>query len=159
MFSGQPVDFQYISGNVGRNQGVGDPFIRGDISLRRSFRIPVREGIIVDLRADLFNFANHTNFWLFNGADILSGLTPCGATWPAVSSHRPLAAQCAGTAGLDVTTGHYFGSNGQVLTLADLKHGRVSYQPEPTARSSTDSATRAGADIPRQAQFSIHVNF
>ena len=48
----------------------------------------------MELRADLFNFANHTNFWLFNAADILSGLTPCGAT-PVVSSHPPLAAQVA----------------------------------------------------------------
>jgi len=156
MFSGQPVDFRYISGNVGRNQGVGDPFIRGDVSLRRAFRIPVREGIVVEFRADLFNFANHTNFWLFNGADILSGLTPCGSYNPAMTIFTP-AAGCPGGAGLDVTTGHFIGNNGRVLTLADLKHGRVS--PNLLNPLFNGLGDPGGSDIPRQAQFSIHVNF
>jgi len=156
MFSGQPVDFQYISGNVGRNQAVGDPYVRGDISLRRGFRIPVREGIIVDLRADLFNFANHTNFWLFNGGDILALLEPCGSYNAAHTVFTP-SAGCAGGAGLDVTTGHYIGNGGQVLTLADLKHGRVSNNL--TAPIFNGLGDPGGADIPRQAQLSIHVTF
>jgi len=160
MFSGQPVDFQYISGNVGRNQGVGDPYVRGDVSLRRAFRVPVREGIVVELRADLFNFANHTNFWAFNGGDILSGLTPCGTSVKDASgnllSFTP-AAGCPGGAGLDVTTGHYLGSSGQVLTLADLKHGRVSSNLNNKLFNGLGDP--AGADIPRQAQLSIHVTW
>jgi hypothetical protein len=155
MFSGQPVDFQYVDGNLGRNQGIGDPFVRGDISLRRAFRIPVREGIVVELRADLFNFANHTNFWLFNNADILSVLkSPCGSTAGGIFTP---AAGCPGGAGLDVTSGLYYGNNGQVLTLADLKHGRVSSNLNaPVLNGLGDPG---GADIPRQAQFSIHVTF
>jgi hypothetical protein len=157
MFSGQPVDFQFISGNVGRNLGVGDPYIRGDISLRRSFRIPVREGIIVELRSDLFNFANHTNFWQFNGDDILSNLSPCGSFNAAGTTFTP-AAGCAGGAGLDVTTkqGLFYGNNGKVLTLADLQHGRVSTNLNKPLFGIGDPT---GADIPRQAQLSIHVNF
>ena len=161
LFSGQPVDFKMVSGNVGRNQGVGDPYIRGDISLRRNFRIPVHEGIIVQLRADLFNFANHTNFWLFNGSDVLALLTPCGVgvrdpMTMALTSFTPTAG-CPGTAGLDVTTGRYFGSNGKVLTLADLQHGRVSNNLlSPNYNGLGDPG---GADIPRQAQFSIRVSW
>lgn len=159
MFSGQPVDFQFISGNVGRNQGLGDPYIRGDASLRRAFRIPVREGISVELRADLFNFANHTNFWLFNGADILSGLTPCGMTDK--SGIFTPAAHClvggVQQAGLDVTSGKYYGTNGQLLTLAALKHGRVSSNLKAAIFNGLGDP--GGTDIPRQAQFSIHVNF
>jgi hypothetical protein len=90
----------------------------------------------------------------------LSGLTPCGhSVFDAggnLTSFTP-AAGCPGGAGLDVTTGHYIGSNGQVLTLADLKHGRVSSNlNKPLFNGLGDPG---GADIPRQAQFSIHVNF
>jgi hypothetical protein len=167
MFSGQPVDFKMVSGNVGRNQGVGDPYVRGDISLRRSFRVPVREGINIELRADLFNFANHTNFWLFNGNDVLSLLGPCGVT-DAGGAFTPVAG-CKGAAfvtptnpsgqiaGLDVTTGRYIGANGKVVTLADLQHGRVSNNLlSPTFNLLGDPG---GADIPRQAQFSIRVSW
>lgn len=148
-----PVDFQMVDGNVGRNQALGDPFIRGDISLRRSFRIPVREGIMVELRADLFNFANHTNFWLFNGSDILSSLSPCGTI--GATSFAPSA--CNGVAGLNVNTGQYLGTNGQALTLADLKQGRVSADLNNKLFNGLGDPN--GADIPRQAQFSIHVTF
>jgi TonB dependent receptor len=156
LFSGQPVDFQYLSGNVGRNQGVGDPYIRGDISLRRAFRIPFREGMRVELRADLFNVANHTNFWQFNSAPNLSQLLPCGSFNAAGTSFTPDAG-CTGGGGLDVTTGKYFGNNGQPLTLTDLKHGRVSHDlNHPIFNGLGDPG---GADIPRQAQFSLHVTF
>jgi len=156
MFSGQPVDFKSVTGNVGRYQGVGDPYLRGDISLRRSFRIPVREGITVELRADLFNVANHTNFWLFNGNDVLSVMSPCGSYNVAHTVFTP-AAGCPGGAGLDVTTGHYIGNGGRVLTLSDLQHGRVSTDiTNPVFNGLGDPA---GTDIPRQAQFSVHVRW
>lgn len=158
MFTGVPVDFKYLNGNVGRNAGLGDTFIRPDISLARSFRVPVREGIRVELRADLFNAINHTNFILFNGIDTLSGLGPCGTT--AGGIFTPAAGCVVGgvhTAGLDVTTGKYYGSNGQVLTLADLKHGRVSANPLQGIFNGLGDPT--SADIPRQAQLSIKVNF
>jgi hypothetical protein len=158
MFSGQPVDFQFISGNVGRNLGHGDPYTRGDISLRRAFRIPVREGISVELRADLFNFANHTNFWSFNNAPILSNLPPCGS-FNAAQTLFTATPGCTGGAGLDVTTaqGLYYGTNGKVLKLSDLQHGRVSHDLNNPIFNGVGEP--AAADIPRQAQFSIHVNF
>ena len=127
MFSGQPVDFKYISGNVGRNQGLGDPYIRGISPFAGLSEFRCAKGLSVELRADLFNFANHTNFWQFNAADILSGWRR--AAPPPAVIFTP-AAGCPGRAGLDVTTGHYIGNNGQVLTLADLKHGRVSFRLE-----------------------------
>jgi len=164
MFTGVPVDFKYVSGNVGRNQGLGDPYIRGDLSLRRSFRIPVREGIVVELRADLFNFANHTNFLLFNFSDVLSLLKPCGTT-SGGGTFAP-AAGCPGGAGLDVTNGLYYGNNGKVLTLADLQHGRVSTiaQSGPNATSLANPlfgglGDPGAADINRQAQLSVKVTF
>ncbi|MFZ3214124.1 MAG: carboxypeptidase regulatory-like domain-containing protein [Terriglobales bacterium] len=161
MFCGVPVDFKAVSGTLGRNQGLGDPYIRGDISIRRAFRIPVHEGIMVQLRADLFNFANHTNFQLFNFSDVLSLLKPCGTTSGGVFTP---AAGCPGQAGLDVTTGKYYGNNGQVLTLSALQHGRVS-TIAPSGPNMTSLANPlfnglgdpGTADINRQAQLSVKV--
>jgi hypothetical protein len=160
MFTGAPVDFQFLNGNVGRYQGVGDPYVRGDISLRRAFKIPFREGMSVQLRADLFNVANHTNFLLFNGNDVLSVLGGAGnACVTGTAPNFVPVPGCGGHAGLDVTTGKYYGSSGQILTLADLQHGRVS----PALRGSSvlfnGLGDPAAADIPRQAQFSIKVTF
>ena len=44
-----------------------------------------------------------------------------------------------------------------MLTLADLKHGRVS--SDLNNHLFNGLGDPGGADIPRQAQFSIHVNF
>lgn len=163
MFSGVPVDFKSVSGTLGRNQGLGDPYVRGDISLRRTFRIPVHEGIMVQLRADLFNFANHTNFLLFNFSDVLSLLKPCGTSAGGIFTPTP---GCTGGAGLDVTTGKYYGNNGQVLTLAALQHGRVStIAPSGPNLTSLANPVFNGlgdpgiADINRQAQLSVKVTW
>ena len=158
MFTGVPVDFKYISGNVGRNQGLSDPYIRGDISLRRAFRIPVYEGVRVELRADLFNVANHTNFWLFNGADVLSNLGPCGTSSGGIFTPAPgCVVGGIQQAGLDVTNGMYYGNNGQILTLSALQHGRVSSNlTKPVFNGVGDPG---GADIPRQAQLSVKVTW
>jgi hypothetical protein len=124
----------------------------------------------VQLRADLFNFANHTNFWLFNGSDVLSNIGGAGNACVAPSGGAlvPVAA-CKGAAfvtptnptgqiaGLDVTTGKYYGSNGQVLTLQSVQHGRVSNNLN--SQIFNGLADPGGSDIPRQAQFSIKVTF
>ncbi len=39
-FTGVPVDFQYISGNLARNAGQTLPLYRFDVSLTRAFKIP-----------------------------------------------------------------------------------------------------------------------
>jgi hypothetical protein len=118
----------------------------------------VHEGIRVEFRADLFNVANHTNFWLFNGADVLSTMAPC-APRDAMGNIIGAFRHCAGTgiAGLDMFNGLYYGTNGQVLTLSDLQHGRVSNDlTNPVFNGLGDPG---GADIPRQGQLSVKVTW
>ena len=53
---------QYTFGNAGRNTMIG-PGINGvDLSLQRSFPLPVREGARVDFRAEAFNLFNRPHF-------------------------------------------------------------------------------------------------
>jgi len=49
-------------GNVGRNSLIGPGFADVDISLAKEFRLPW-EGIKLEIRADMYNAFNHTNFF------------------------------------------------------------------------------------------------
>src|SRR5262249_19585749 len=75
IFSGDVVDIAKYSGNVGRNAGRTDPYARTDVSVTRTFRVPKREQMRVELRADFFNLLNRANFQLFNANDVLDVLT------------------------------------------------------------------------------------
>jgi hypothetical protein len=56
-----PAD-RSVQGNSGRNAFRGPGFYSADLSLSRSFRVlPARENARFSIRADAFNFLNHTN--------------------------------------------------------------------------------------------------
>jgi hypothetical protein len=48
-------------GNSGRNSLIGPTFFNADFSIGKSFRLP-REGMRLEIRADMYDVFNHTNF-------------------------------------------------------------------------------------------------
>jgi hypothetical protein len=148
-FTGDPVDFQFLNGNVGRNSGRGDPYYRFDFNVARTFRVPKYEQASVELRADFFNIFNHTNFLLFNANDVLDLL----------SVPQPGSANFVNcTLCLDPFTGQYHGADGHPIRLAQLQQGRVSPK---TALGSVFGGLGdpAVTDVARQMQLSIHVRW
>jgi hypothetical protein len=140
-FTGDIVDFQFLNGNLGRNVGLGDPYYRFDVSFVKAF--PIRETMSLELKVDVFNIFNHTNFILFNNLDVLD-LMPVSAD--------PNCTLC-----LNAHTGYYIGSNGQPLKLQDLQHGRVSEDLlSPVFNGLGDPLA---TDIPRQIQLAIKFRF
>ena len=49
-------------GDAGRNSLVGPGFANFDFSIGKEFRIPLREGMRLEIRADMFNAFNHVNY-------------------------------------------------------------------------------------------------
>jgi len=49
-------------GNVGRNALRGPSFWQWDLGVDKNFRIPGREGMLLQFRSEFFNLMNHTNF-------------------------------------------------------------------------------------------------
>src|SRR5262249_28149276 len=51
-FSGKPVDFQFITGNLARNAGQSLPLYRFDMSFIKAFPIPRRESMRLEFKLD-----------------------------------------------------------------------------------------------------------
>lgn len=61
-----------LFGNNGRNALTGPRLINTDLSLNKSMRVPwIREGAILQFRAELFNIFNHPNFAAPNENNVL----------------------------------------------------------------------------------------
>jgi hypothetical protein len=140
-FTGDPVDFQFVNGNLVRNAGKGDPYHRFDMSFTKSFHL--REQMRLEFKADVFNIFNHTLFFLFNGNDVLSLLPP---------SADPNCTLC-----LNAHTGRYIGSDGRVLKIQDLQNGRVSRDLlNPIfGAGGPGLGDPVGTDLPRTIQLSV----
>jgi hypothetical protein len=140
-FSGDIVDFQWITGNLARNVGKGDPIYRFDVSFTKAF--PIHETMNLELKVDIFNIFNRANFTLFNNLDALD-LLPI--------SSDPNCRNC-----INPITGFYIGSSGQPLKLQDLQHGRVSADVlSPVFNGLGDPLS---TDIPRQIQLAVKFRF
>jgi len=107
--TGDIVDFKTITGNLQRDAGVGDHYTRFDMSIIKAFKIPMREQMRLELKLDVFDIFNHPLFTQYNGHDTLNVLKV---------STNPNCRSC-----LNAITGHYVGSNGQVLRIQDLRNG------------------------------------
>ncbi len=147
-FAGVPVDFQFLSGNLGRNAGRGSPYNRLDFSISRGFQLGHDEHRRLEFKADFFNVLNHTNFLLFNSNDVLNllpvGTLPSGAADPNCTS-------C-----LNAFTGQYIGANGAPLTINDLRHGIANGDKRNLLSPNWGGiGDPASADIPRQIQLSV----
>jgi hypothetical protein len=125
-FSGNPVDFQMISGNLGRNAGQSLPLYRFDISVMKAFRIPKWESGRLELKLDVFNVFNHALFILNNANDALTFLALPTLQVP-MDPNNPNGAQKANpnfncTAScINPFTGLYLGANGSPLNLKDFR--------------------------------------
>jgi hypothetical protein len=118
--TGDPVDFQFVDGDLARDMGHTAAYYRFDMSFIKSFRIvPSHEQMRLEFKVDIFNILNQTNFLNFNGADVLN-ILPLGIDFK-TGRGIPNCTLC-----LNVFNGEYIGRNGQPLTLQDLEHGRVS---------------------------------
>ncbi len=153
-YTGEIVDFQLVNGNLKRNAGRTTPFYRIDLSVTRSFRVPWRENTRVELRADFFNILNRANFVGFNSAPNTSQFTLPAFTNSDGTLNTSFA-NCTGC--VNPITGKLIGTNGQVLTLSALRHGRVS--PDLTNPIFLGMGDPTATDIPRQIQLSIRVRF
>ena len=116
-FTGTPVDFQYINGNLVRNAGQSLAIYRFDISLTKAIRIPKLNSASLELKMDVFNLFNHPGFIFNNSFDalnllLLPALTVNGAPNPNFNC----TVSC-----LNPFTGLYLGANGQPLTLANFQ--------------------------------------
>jgi hypothetical protein len=144
--NGDPVivDFQFVNGNLGRNAAITDPYYRFDMSFIRAFHIvPGHENMRLEFKVDVFNILNRTNFLGFNGNDDLNLLGV---------SASPNCTLC-----LDAHTGRYVGSNGQALTIQDLRHGRVSRDLlNPIFGGIGDPTT---SDLARTIQLAVRFKF
>jgi hypothetical protein len=139
IFTGDTVDFQFVNGNLGRSAAIGEPYYRLDMSFVKSFHI--RDQVRLELKADFFNILNQTNFLFFN--DALNNLPV---------STDPNCRSC-----LNAFTGHYIGTDGHVLKIQDLRHGRVSRNiANPIFGGLGDPIS---TDIARTIQLSIRIRF
>jgi hypothetical protein len=161
-FSGNPVDFQFLDGNVARNAGIGPPLYRFDISVTKAFK--VTESMRLELKMDVFNVFNHPLFTQNNGNDNISVLT-----LPALQVHSvpgdntsPLIANpafnCTASC-INPFTGLYLGANGAALTLHDFQVGRLDKDLQNTnfaglGNPAAGSAT-GGTVTPRIIQLAV----
>jgi len=156
--TGDVVDFKQVNGNLKRNAGRTDPYYRTDLSVTRTFRVPVREeGIRVELRSDFFNVFNRTNFIVTN----FGGAPNTSQFLLSLDSSGNPAANFFTCTGCQRPNGQLIGTNGQALTLADLQHGRITPKQNllnPTFLGMGDPIS-APSDFPREIQLSIRVRF
>jgi hypothetical protein len=145
-FTGTPVDFQYINGNLVRNAGQSLPIYRFDVSLTKAIKIPRWESARLELKMDVFNLFNHPGFIFNNSFDTLNllplpKLTVNGAPNPNFNC----TASC-----LNPFTGLYLGVNGQPLTLANFQRATFG-----AARNFSGLGGPAGEVTPRIIQLAI----
>jgi len=145
-FTGTPVDFQYINGNLVRNAGQSLAIYRFDISLTKAIRIPKWNSASLELKMDIFNLFNHPGFIFNNSFDVLDllrlpALTVNGAPNPNFNC----TASC-----LNPFNGLYLGANGQPLTLANFQRATFN-----AAKNFNGLGGPAGEVTPRIIQLAI----
>jgi hypothetical protein len=149
--TGDQVDFTSVNGNLKRSAARGSGLVKFDASVHKSFNMPHSENIKLEFRFDAFNVLNHTNFINYSNNDATNFLAPsvdgAGGVNPdfftCLSCMRP--------------NGTYVGSDGRVLHLSDMQHGKISKDLlNPVFGLLGDPGF---ADIPRTLQLSFHVRF
>jgi hypothetical protein len=148
-FTGAPVDFQYVDGNLARNAGQSLAIYRFDVSLTRAIPIPKWEAAL-QLRMDVFNLFNHPGFIFNNSFDVLN-LLPLPA--PTVKGAPNRNFNCTASC-LNPFTGLYLGAKGQPLTLANFQ--RTTFD---AAKNFNGLGGPAGEVTPRILQLAVHVRW
>jgi hypothetical protein len=149
----QNVDFQSVSGNVGRDAGRGSPFVKFDASLHKAYSIPRAENVKLELRFDAINVFNHSNLISNNSNDVLNALA-FSATFDSKTGIGTPKSDFFSCTACVRPNGTLIGSNSQVLHLSDLqKGGKINFSP-------FGGIGNPGADdSPRKLQLSFHVRF
>lgn len=135
-----------VSGNLGRNAGLGSGYVRLDLSVSRGFQLGHNEARKLIFKADAFNILNHTNFLGYNGNDVMNFLA-VGA---------PGCRNC-----IDPTTGFMIGRDGRALNVRDMQGG----PPDRNFLLPNWGTALAGlgdptvADIPRQLQLGVKITW
>lgn len=174
-FSGDVVDFQAPSGNVGRNAALGSPFARLDLSIKKVFHpVPSHERLEVELVGQFFNIFNHPNWQGFNSNDATSFLsipqpvlfnpaadpTICGGAADCANPDwATIAASHTCTGCINPFTGQYVGQTGRVLHIKDLQHGKLDKSLFPSNQEFFGLGDPASAELPRTIQLSFRVRF
>lgn len=149
VYTGDVVDFKFLSGNLQRDAGLGSPYNRFDISFIKAIPIPRHETWRVELKVDIINALNHPLFTQFNGNDTLNLL---GIPKLTSSNFNPNCVNC-----LSPFDGNYHGNAGQVLTIQDLRHGVASPSiADPLFGGVGDPVA---TDVARIIQLSIRFKF
>jgi len=160
--TGDVVDFQLANGNLERNAGRGNPFVRFDASLHKTINIPHNENVKIELRFDAFNVFNHSNWGSFNSNDVLTtmGLSRNVDANGNITGPAPDFFTCSGC---QRPNGTFVGINGQLLHLADLQNGKVSKSLLGGQQIFNGLGDPAAVDVngigPRKLQLSFHVRF
>src|SRR5438876_808344 len=183
-FSGDVVDFQLPSGNLGRNAAVGSPFARLDLSVKKVFHpVAKYERLELELVGQFFNLFNHPNWQGFNSNDVISflsitpafftdptlcpgGTVPCANSGQALApslggipSYAPIAASHGCTGCINPFTGQYVGQTGRILHIQDLRHGKLDRSLFPSNQEFFGLGDPAAAELPRTIQLSFRVRF
>jgi hypothetical protein len=127
-YTGDPVDFQFVNGNLARNAGLSLAIYQFDVSALKAFSIPGREGMRLELKLDAFNVFNHPGFILNNGNDALAGiinLPPFKVNGAANANFNCTGLPNAGGPCINPYSGLYLGANGRPLNVSDFRSGRV----------------------------------
>jgi len=152
-FTGDPVDFQFLNGNLVRNAGHSRPYYRFDLSVMRAFRIPGSETMRLELKADFFNVFNHTNFLLNNSNDVTNVLSIPTPTDSSGNKNPAFANARNCRVCINPFTGLLVGADGRALKLSDLQSGRVT---QDIQNSNWGGLGEPGStDIARTIQLSI----
>jgi hypothetical protein len=155
--TGDIVDFQQVSGNVGRDVARGSPFVKFDASIHKTFSVPRHENIKLDLRFDAFNVLNHTNFISYNSNDVLTAMGLAVTTDPVTGAITGPAPNFFTCTSCQRPNGTFIGANGSALHLNQLQNGKVSASLlSPLFGGLGDPAAD---DSPRKLQLSFHVRF
>lgn len=133
-FTGDPVDFQFLNGNLTRNAGQTLAIYRFDISVTKAFPIGSESKRRLELKLDVFNVFNHPLLYLNNGNDTINALSIApltvpgtvpdpnnpGGFLPVTNSNFNCSASC-----VNPFSGLYLGANSAPLTLQIFKSGRA----------------------------------
>lgn len=151
-YAGTPVDFQFFSGNLGRNVGLSPGLTRFDVSLIKAFKIPKWESSSLELKLDVFNVFNHPLFIANDSNDALNFILPPSLkdSTGAPNSNFNCTSLC-----LNPFTGLYLGANGQPLTLHDFQVGRVDKNLSPKATNFSGLGNPASDVTPRIMQLAV----
>jgi hypothetical protein len=146
-YSGKPVDFTLLSGNLGRNAGLTSALYRFDIALTKAFKIPKWESSSLEFKLDAFNVFNHPLFIANDANDVLNifALPSLGAVG-SPNANFNCTAGC-----INPYSGFYLGNNGKPLTVSSFRGATV----DSAANFLGAGSPAAPTVIPRTLQLAI----